>query len=101
MRILIHIALFAMLAGFLIPSIDGCCCDYLTACTGPSACNVFGCNCDTYCYNGRCGYCQRCGVNVVPGGFSVGTDSISIGFDFESHGVALNDENLECCGSGN
>ena len=64
MRILIHIALFAMLAGFLIPSIDGCCCNRFASCTGPDACNIFGCNCDYQSSN----YCWYIRVDVPFGG---------------------------------
>ena len=107
MRILIHIALFAMLAGFLIPSIDGCCCNRFASCTGPDACNIFGCNCETYCYKGRCGYCPRCETKLdvlESGGVSFSLHPkinlkipIIIG---KTHPVALNSRNLECCGSG-
>merc|ERR1711935_476401 len=46
----------------------------------------FGCNCETYCYNGRCGYCARCGVTFR--------------FAVKAFNVALQNGNLECCGSG-
>ena len=108
MRILIHVALFAMLAGFLIPSIDGCCCslNIFKAC-GKHSCNFFGCNCDTTCYKGRCGYCYKCSLKLEVGGGSIsanlGTESgIGISFDFDlgRQRVPLHDGNLECCGSG-
>merc|ERR1712008_319081 len=101
MRILIHLALFAMLAGFLIPSIDGCCCNVTKGCVGSKACNIFGCNCETYCYNGRCGYCARCTVDVVPSDFGIGGSkagpSFSLGFAVKPSNVALHNGNLECC----
>ena len=110
MRILIHIALFAMLAGYLIPSIDGCCCNWFSSCTGDYGCNVFGCNCETYCYKGRCGYCYKCNLNIDLGKLNIGVAgegsvSAKIGtkektFHFSRDIVPLNDENLECCGSG-
>ena len=109
MRILIHVALFAMLAGFLIPSIDGCCCGVLKGCSGLIDCNFFGCDCFTHCYKGRCGYCGRCSSRIVFNGGNIGVGvegkkggvgSIDIGFDIVSRRVALHDGNLECCGSG-
>jgi len=60
----------------LVPAIDGCCCSITTACQG--LCNIFGCNCETECYNGYCGYCIQCVV-------------------FSKYGEELNDHNLECC----
>ena len=107
MRILIHIALFAMLAGYLIPSIDGCCCNWFSSCTGEYGCNIFGCNCETYCYKGRCGYCARCKTTLdvlESGGVSFNIHPkinlkipIIVG---STHQVALNSGNLECCDSG-
>ena len=108
MRVLIHVALFAMLAAFSIPSIDGCCCSLLAACTGPNDCNIFGCNCETHCYKGRCGYCYRCSTTIDFKGGDVGIGvggekggiGINLDFDIVNRRLALHDGNLECCGSG-
>ena len=73
-------------------------------------CNIFGCNCDTTCYKGRCGYCYKCNLNIDLGKLNIGVAgegsvSAKIGtkektFDFSREIVPLHDGNLECCGSG-
>ena len=64
MKIILIVAILVAI-GTVLPPTDACCCSLLDACVGSKACNVFGCNCKTQCYKGKCGYCPRCSVDIT------------------------------------